>query len=210
MTASQAKPYRGLSMEGPIAGWYARNVGKDQAPYRELAAKIAQELPANADVLDLACGPGYLAIAFARLGRLRVTGLDISDSFIRIASAKAREAVVALALRKGDAAAMPFPDASFDAIVCRAAFKNFTRPGAALDEIHRTLKPGGFAVIADLGPQASPEAISAMVDAMPTGAANRMLTRFIFKHMLLKRAHSAEVLKQLAAAKPVRWGRDPP
>ncbi len=200
MDASQAKPYRGLSMEGPIASWYARNVGRDQAPYRELAVKIARDLPAGAHVLDLACGPGYLAIAFAQLGRYRVSGLDISESFIRIASTKAREAGANITLRKGEAAAMPFPDASFDAIVCRAAFKNFTRPGAALDDIYRVLRPGGFAVIVDLDPQASPQAIRKLVDAMPLDAVNKAITRLTFRHMLLKRAHSAETLASLAGA----------
>src|SRR5262249_31630227 len=156
--------------------------------------------PPGAKVLDLACGPGYLAIAFAQLNRFDVTGLDVSDSFLRIAGSKAREAGVALTLRKGDAAAMPFPAGSFDAIVCRAAFKNFSRPDAALDDIHRVLRPGGFAVIVDLDPDVSPQAIREAVEAMPIGAINKAITRFTFKHMLVKRAHSAETLTGLAAA----------
>lgn len=202
MTASHAKPYRGLSMEGPIASWYAKNTGRDLTPYRRAAERIARQLQPNAEVLDLACGPGYLAIALARLGPYRVTGLDISDSFIQIAAKAASEAGVRLALHKGDAAAMPFPDASFDAVVCRAAFKNFSAPEKALADMHRALKPGGFAVILDLDPGASPQAIREEVDAMPMGAVNRVVTRFIFRHMLLKRAHSAEKLAALAQASP--------
>ena len=200
MSASETKPYRGLSMEGPIAGWYARNVGKDLAPYRELAKRIARDLPPGADILDLACGPGYLAIAFAALGRYRVTGLDISDRFIRIASTKAQEAGVAVTLRKGNAADMPFAEKRFDAILCRAAFKNFAQPDVALNEIYRVLKPGGFAVIVDLDPNASPQAIRDAVNAMPIGAINRTITHLTFKHMLLKRARSAGALTALAAA----------
>jgi ubiquinone/menaquinone biosynthesis C-methylase UbiE len=200
MSASETKPYRGLSMEGPIAGWYARNVGKDLAPYQQLAERIARELPLGADILDLACGPGYLAIAFAALGRYRVTGLDISDSFIRIARAKAQEAGVSLKLRKGNAADMPFAETCFDAVLCRAAFKNFSRPGVALNEIYRVLKPGGFAVILDLDPDASPQAIRDAFNAMPIGAINKTITHLTFKHMLLRRARSASALTALAAA----------
>ena len=200
MSASTSKAWRGLGMEGPIAGWYARNLGKDVTPYRRLAVRIAAELPPNAEILDLACGPGYLAIAFATLGRFQVTGLDISNSFLRIAAQKAREAGATMELSKGDAAAMPFPEARFDAIVCRAAFKNFSRPAAALNEIYRVLKPGGFAAIIDLDPKASPYAIDNEVDAMPIGSINKTITRATFKHMLLKRAHSADKLTALATA----------
>jgi ubiquinone/menaquinone biosynthesis C-methylase UbiE len=38
---------------------------------------------------------------------------------------------------------MPFPAESFDLILCRAAFKNFSRPVEAIDEMHRVLKPAG-------------------------------------------------------------------
>jgi ubiquinone/menaquinone biosynthesis C-methylase UbiE len=202
MNASHAKPYLGLSMEGPIASWYAKNTGRDLTPYRRTAENIARQLQPGAEILDLACGPGYLGIAFAKLGAYRVTGLDISDSFIQIAAKQAKEAGVPLQLHKGDAGAMPFPEARFDAVVCRAAFKNFSAPEKALAEIHRTLKPGGFAVIIDLDPDASPQAIREEVDAMPMGAVNRAVTRFIFKHMLLKRAHRVEKLADLAQASP--------
>lgn len=202
MTASQAKPYRGLSMEGPIAAWYASNTGKDRAPYIRAAETVARHIQPGAAVLDLACGPGYLAIALAQLGPFSITGLDVSDSFLRIAARKAEAAGVPLPLQKGDAAAMPFADASFDALVCRAAFKNFSQPGKALTEMHRVLKPGGFALILDLAPDASPQAIRAEVAAMPINALNRALTRFIFKHMLLKRALHPKKLAAMAEASP--------
>jgi ubiquinone/menaquinone biosynthesis C-methylase UbiE len=197
-----AKPYLGLSMEGPFASWYAKNTGRDLTPHRRAAETIARQLPLGSEVLDLACGPGYLAVALAKLGVYRVTGLDISDSFMRIAAKNAAEAGVSVALHKGNASAMPFPGASFDALVCRAAFKNFSAPEKALSEMHRVLKPGGFAVIMDLDPKAPPEAVRAEVDAMPMSPINRALTRLIFKHMLLKRAHPASVLKTMAEASP--------
>ena len=202
MTASQAKPYRGLSMEGPIAAWYASNTGKDRTPYIRTAERMARQLHPNAEVLDLACGPGYLAIALAKLGRFRLTGLDVSASFLRIAAREANAANVPLSLQKGDAAAMPFADASFDAVMCRAAFKNFSQPARAIAEMYRVLRPSGFALIIDLDPDASAQAIRQEVDAMPLNAINRALTRFTFKHMLVKRAHSREKLAAMAEASP--------
>jgi ubiquinone/menaquinone biosynthesis C-methylase UbiE len=91
----------------------------------------------------VAPGPGYLAIEIAKRGDSRVTGLDISETFVRIAQTNARAENVDVDFQHGNASAIPFSDASFDFIVCRAAFKNFTDPVGALDEMFRVLAPGG-------------------------------------------------------------------
>ena len=76
-------------MEGAIARWYARNTRGDAREYRKIARAVADRLPAGAHVLELAPGPGYLAIELAKLG-LRVTGLDISRTFVHMAAENAR------------------------------------------------------------------------------------------------------------------------
>src|SRR5437016_14489177 len=112
-------------MEGFIARWYAqmRSSSAQLAAYRTQAAELTAGLPDGADVLEVAPGPGYLAIEIARLDRYRVTGLDISRTFVQIASDNAREAGVRVDFQHGDVERMPFADASFDLIVCQAAFK---------------------------------------------------------------------------------------
>jgi ubiquinone/menaquinone biosynthesis C-methylase UbiE len=94
-------------------------------------------------VLKVAPGPGYFAIEMARLGRLHVTGLDISHTFVEIARENARQAGVSVDFQQGDASRMPFAERSFDLIICQAAFKNFRRPGKAIDEMYRVLRDGG-------------------------------------------------------------------
>src|SRR6476659_8233374 len=120
----RAKPYKGMGMEGMIAAWYAKNTGKSIAEFRDLAKRIATQLRPGDRVLEIAPGPGYLAIELARLGSYRVTGLDVSRSFVRIASENAARADGEVDFREGDAAALPFAADVFDFIVCRAAFKN--------------------------------------------------------------------------------------
>ena len=139
--AAMGKPYRGMAMEGMIASWYARSTGKNLAEFRALGKRLAAELTPGAAVLEVAPGPGYLAVEIAQLGRYAVTGLDISHAFTRIASDNAERAGVAIDFRQGDAARMPFAAESFDFIVCRAAFKNFTDPAGALGEMQ--LSPFG-------------------------------------------------------------------
>lgn len=134
-------------MEGAIAKWYARLTQKSLAEFQLLARRVADELPPGASVLEVAPGPGYFAIELASLGDYRVTGLDISKTFVDIATANAARAKVAAQFQRGDASHMPFDSERFDYLVCRAAFKNFAAPVAALQEMYRVLKPGGRALI---------------------------------------------------------------
>src|SRR5262247_2702735 len=108
MTAAQ-KAYRGVAMEGAIATWYTKNTGRDLRRFKEMAQAVARRAPAGARILEVAPGPGYLSIELAQRG-YRVTALDISKSFVRIAQKNAAAAGVAIDVHLGNASAMPLPD----------------------------------------------------------------------------------------------------
>ena len=199
MEVSAKKPYRGMSMEGQIATWYAKMTKRDHAEFERLACELAACLPPNARVLEIAPGPGYLSVALAKLGPFKITGLDISESFVRMASQYAKSEGVTARFIHGSASDIPLEDGLFDLIVCRAAFKNFFEPLKALNEMHRVLKPGGRAVIIDLRKDASWEEIVAYVDALHVSATNSWFMKFTFKHMLLKRAYTEAQMQSLAA-----------
>ena len=194
--------YKGLAMEGPIAAWYTKNTGRDLQRFVKVARAVTDRVAPGARVLEVAPGPGFCAIEIARSGRCTVTGLDISESFVRIAREHARQAGVVVDFRRGNASAMPFPDASFDVVVCSAAFKNFSDPIGALNEIHRVLKPGAQASIYDLRKEASRDEIAAEVRNMHLSTMNAFLTRWTFKHVLLKRAYTREALASFVAQTP--------
>src|SRR5947199_207120 len=193
------KAYKGLPMEGPIATWYTKNAARDLSRFTKVAQAVANRVAPGSRVLEVAPGPGFLAIELGKTGRYRITGLDISESFVRIARENARKAGVAVDFRHGNASAMPFPDASFDFVVCTAAFKNFSDPIGALNEIHRVLTPGGEASIYDLRKDASLDEIAAEVRNMRLSAINAFVTRFIFRFGLLRRAYTREAIVALAA-----------
>ena len=201
-TTRPSKAYKGPGMEGPIARWYARNTGRLTEPYQKAAHDVAAGLPAGACVLEVAPGPGYFAIALAGLGSFHIVGLDISRSFVQIATENARRAGVSVEFRQGNASSMPFEDNAFDLIYCRAAFKNFADPVGALTEMHRVLKPGGTAVISDLRRDASPGDILTAVEEMHLGRINALMTRWIFKHSLLKRAYLPDDFRRMATQTP--------
>jgi len=197
--------FQGPEMEGPVARWYARVRGSDSQLdlYRRQARQLTEGLAAGARVLEVAPGPGYLAIEMARLGKFEVTGLDISRTFVQIAGDNARQAGVKVDFRQGDVAAMPFEAGTFDLIVCEAAFKNFTLPHTALAEMHRVLRRGGTAVIQDMSSDATHEDIAREVESMRLGRFASFTTRATLE-MLKRRAYSPGRFASLAAASPFR------
>ena len=193
------KPYGGVQMEGPIARWYAR-ITRDRGDYPITARAIAAQLPDGGDVLEVAPGPGYMAIELARLGtKYHITGLDISRSFVRIATDNARRAGVHIDFQHGDVARMPFASNSFDFVVCQAAFKNFPQPVAALNEIRRVLRPGGRASIYDLRKDAPANAIDEEIRGMRLSPLNALFTRWTFRFGLLREAYTHDRLQAVVA-----------
>ena len=198
-TLAMPKPHGDRAIKGLMAKWYAANTAEMMNEYIELAQRIARQLAPGSRVLEVAPGPGYFSIELAKLGPYAVTGLDISETFVRIASAKAAEAGVQADFQLGSASNMPFPPDSFDFLLCRAAFKNFAKPVAALEEMCRVLKPGGRALIIDMRGDASPVALDEHVNAMGLSTFNRIMTRLAFRTVLVKSAYTKEQFQQMIA-----------
>ncbi len=191
-----ARAYRGIGMEGAIATWYAKNTARDQDRFADTARLVAARTPPGREVLEVAPGPGFLAVQLAKRG-YRVTAVDISATFVRIARENAARAGVSIDVRQGNASQLPFADHSFDFVICTAAFKNFSDPVGALDEIHRVLRRGGQGAIIDLRKDAAAADIDAEVGKMGLSWWNRLLTRWIFRFVLLRRAYTREQLERL-------------
>ncbi len=195
--------FKGPEMEGPVARWYARVRGSQAQLdlYRKQAAELTAGLAPGAWILEVAPGQGYLAIEIARLDKFEVTGLDISRTFVAIASENARKAGVEVFFHQGDVAHMPFASGTFDLVVCQAAFKNFTLPRSALAEMHRVLRPGGTAVIQDMSHDATHVDIDREVEQMRLGPINAFTTKATLE-MLKRRAYAPAELARLAGQSP--------
>jgi len=98
------------------------------------AARVSQ----NARVLDLACGPGYVAAAAAARGASAV-GIDFSSEMVE----EARGRYPGIQFEEGDAEQLSIPDSSFDAVILNFGMLHLGRPEQALRETHRVLRPGG-------------------------------------------------------------------
>lgn len=195
-------------MEGAIARWYARTRGTESqiADWRRQADVLTRDLAPGSQVLEVAPGPGYLAIELAKLGRVHVSALDISRTFVEIVSENARRAGVAVSIRQGDASQMPFADTSFDLVVCQAAFKNFRRPQAAVNEMFRVLRPGGMARIQDMRREADNAVIREEVRRMNLGFLRAAMTGSALRS-LRRRAYTIEQFRTFARVSPFGEGR---
>jgi ubiquinone/menaquinone biosynthesis C-methylase UbiE len=113
-------------------------------------------------VLDVGCGTGVLAAAAAtRVGPSgRVVGLDPNDAMLAVAAGRAST----VEWRPGVAEAIPFPDDSFDRVVCQFALMFFDDRTRGLREMARVLRPGGVAAVATWADAAESPGYAAMID----------------------------------------------
>lgn len=202
-TATQ-KGYKGVGMEGWTARWYARTRLNEIDDFRHEAEQVAEKLRPECDVLEVAPGPGYFSIELGKLGTFHITGLDISRTFIEIASQNARTAGVKIAFRLGNASAMPFPGESFDFVYCSAAFKNFSQPVEAMNEMYRVLRPGGQALVRDLRKDVSLDEIQSYIRQSGRSWFDAWLTKMAFRHMLIKRAYTTDDFERMASQSKFR------
>ena len=125
--------------------------GMDRRWKRELLRMVRGVAPANATVLDLACGTGDLALEIAvQLPHARVTGLDASGAMIDLAEARrGAQANERVSFRVGDMSRLDLPDASVDVVTAGYGFRNASDHRVALREAARVLKPGGHLLTLD-------------------------------------------------------------
>ncbi|WP_027345924.1 class I SAM-dependent methyltransferase [Hamadaea tsunoensis] len=102
---------------------------------------------ATGDVLEVAVGTGR-DLPFYPPG-VRVTGIDLSPEMLLIAQRLSAELGIDADLREGDAEALPFPDASFDSVVCVLALCSIPDPRQAIAEMVRVLRPDGRLLLFD-------------------------------------------------------------
>ncbi len=128
-------------MNNSVAEFYRENPRMVSSPFggvdgldgdllREVFDRLGLDL-AGKKVLDVGCGRGCAGDVVCEAGG-EYTGVDFVASR------------TGFRLALGDAAALPFPDASFDSVFCIDAFEHFPDPDRAAAEFRRVLRPGGF------------------------------------------------------------------
>ncbi len=128
---------------------YAANPTIIDSDWALRLVEAAQPAP-ESRVLEVATGPGYVALAFAAVAR-EVVGIDLTDAPLAIARKNREErGVTNVSFESADANQLPFADDSFDMAICRLAFHHFDTPQRVLSEMARVCRPGGKIAVEDL------------------------------------------------------------
>jgi demethylmenaquinone methyltransferase / 2-methoxy-6-polyprenyl-1,4-benzoquinol methylase len=120
--------------------------------WRRYTAKVCLET-SPAEVLDLCCGTGDLAIAIAKKARhqVHITGYDLNGEMLSVAIQKTASQKTNISYIQGNADSMPFNDVAFDSITIGFGFRNLVweNPNREkhIREMSRILKPGGRLLI---------------------------------------------------------------
>lgn len=136
----------------PQARAYLHSTVHAQGPDLEAAvALLAPRLPAAARALDVGCGAGHLGFALAPLARGGLVALDPLPGMLEVVAGEAaRRGLAQLRTQRGDARALPFDDAAFDLVATRYSAHHWPDVPAALREMVRVLKPGGWLLLIDV------------------------------------------------------------
>jgi ubiquinone/menaquinone biosynthesis C-methylase UbiE len=103
-------------------------------------------------VLDVACGPGLLVCAFAKVVR-HATGIDLTPAMLEQARELQRQqGLQNVTWQQGDVLPLPYEDGTFSIVSARFAFHHFLDPLAVLKEMRRVCQAGGRIVVADSAP----------------------------------------------------------
>ena len=139
----------------PVQLWDAWNAGGGPKYPKEKAVQfVFRRFPARADrvgkrALDLGCGSG-VQTAFLAAEGFDTHGTDISAVGLDNTAARLKAAGLSATLAQAPAEAIPYPDMSFDVVLCIGVLECLTPKafGAAMGEILRVLRPGGCALLA--------------------------------------------------------------
>ena len=180
--------FKDVGIGGLAARWYDGNTRKNRLGEMRMYADIVSEyVNDGSHILEVAPGPGYLAMELAKLGKCNeITGLDISEDFVQIAKENAQKAGIFEKIKflQGNVANIPINNNEFDFIICVAALKNFKKPLAALEEMYRVLKPEGTALIVDMNRDVSDRQIEEYLKSFSTKGIGKAFMKLIFKNFL--------------------------
>ena len=120
--------------------------------YPDVLAELEKE--EFSELLDCGCGTApMLTLLKERFPEKSYTGIDLTPKMIEVARAKHMEGVE---LVVGDCENLPFPEESFDVVICCQSFHHYPNVQDFFHSVHRVLKPGGRLILRDMTAKYAP------------------------------------------------------
>jgi len=133
---------------GSVAAQYATSAVHAGGP--DLLAMLQAATLPTATVLDVGCGAGHTALAFASHAQ-SVVALDLTEPMLaQVQRLAAERGITNITTRHADVEQLPFVDASFNVVTSRYSAHHYGSPSQALVEIARVLEPGGTFLLVDV------------------------------------------------------------
>ncbi len=174
-----------------------------QAGY-ELVAKDILSLCPEGRILDIGTGPAYLLLILGKMNPgLSLMGLDISSAMVSVASDNIEKAGLSskIDIKEGSADSLSFAENSFDAVVSTGSLHHWKNPAAALNEIYRVLRPGGYALIYDIVSNTPKTAIDELKREF-----GRLRTLLLWLHTFTEPFYSSRDLELMAGSSLFKHG----
>jgi ubiquinone/menaquinone biosynthesis C-methylase UbiE len=150
----------------------------DAMDHSEVNRRFAADLlafhgsPRGGRWLDVGTGTALIPIELCRqIAGASLLAIDLAEHMLRLAAKNVEAAGFAdrIALEKVDAKGLPYPDASFEAVLSNSIVHHIPEPAATLAEMVRLVAPGGSLFVRDLSRPDSPEALAALVEQYAGG-----------------------------------------
>lgn len=118
----------------------------------EAASFLLPELAPGSTLLDIGCGPGTITVGLARrIAPANAVGIDASTAIVGLAAREAaNEQVLNASFLAGDLYRLPYRDGSFDVVYAHQVLQHLNRPGDALVEAWRVLRPDGLVAVREV------------------------------------------------------------
>ena len=139
--------------DGPLADRYDASLPVrllDLTVMDDFVVDVLGPTVVDQKMLDVGCGTGRLLARLATIGVKEFAGSDLAPRMLELARRRLSAFDVEADLRRGDAeAALPWPPGAFDVVLSTGVFHHFYHPVAALAEMGRVLRHGGWLIVAD-------------------------------------------------------------
>ena len=171
---------------------------------RPTVLKAIEPHLSSTSVLDVGCGGGHLLVSLADANpEWSVTGVDLNLGQVNRARARGRRLGKRVTVEVGSATALPFEDATFDAVVSITSIKHWSDQLAGVKEVIRVLRPGGRFFIAEVHRGAKSDEVTRFVSDLGIPSLLHVPMSNLFRKFVLARGWVLEDGEQLASAVPL-------